>query len=52
MQKKSFYESPVSAATTLNLEDVICQSGEINWGATGATFGDVTETDVDFTFDF
>ena len=54
MQKKSFYESPVSEAITLNLEGVICQSGgeEINWGATMATFGEVTVTDVDFTFDF
>lgn len=55
MQKKSFYESPVSEAITLNLEGVICQSGgeeiEINWGAM-ATFGEVTVTDVDFTFNF
>ena len=54
MQKKSFYESPVSEAITLNLEGVICQSGgeEINWGAYIATIEGVTVTDVDFTFKF
>lgn len=52
MKIKHFYEPPVSEAFTLRLEGVICASQDANWGATSATFGDVTESDVDFTFDF
>lgn len=52
MKKKYFYEPPVSEAFTLRLEGVICASLDANWGAISATFGDVTETDVVFEFEF
>lgn len=52
MKKKYFYEPPVSEAFTLRLEGVICESQDANWGSSSATFGDVTETAVDFTFIF
>ena len=50
MKNKYFYEPPESEAFTLRLEGVICASQDANWGSSSATFGDVTETDVDFIF--